>query len=130
MSARAPVAISGSPGWPAAGWVILGAAGLAAAFSPLLVQLGYAIIAIGVIGMAHGASDLAIVEHTRRPMFLALYGFVSLACLWWWTTEPAVALPLFLLASAIHFALEDAPSGTLGERACSRSTRASIPTAC
>ncbi len=116
MSAHAAVAVAGSPGWPVAGWVILGAAGLAAAFSPLLVQLGYTIIAIGVIGMAHGASDLAIVEHARRPAFLALYGSVSLACLWWWTTEPAVALPLFLLASAIHFALEDAPSGTLGER--------------
>jgi len=99
------------------GWGVLGAAAIAASFAPLLVQLGYAVVAVGVIGMAHGASDLAIVERARRPAFLGLYGVVSLACLWWWTAQPAVALPLFLLASAIHFALEDAPSGTLTERA-------------
>jgi Brp/Blh family beta-carotene 15,15'-monooxygenase len=105
-----------SVGWAAIGWSVLGVAAVAAAFAPLLVQLGYAVVAVGVIGMAHGASDLAIVERSRRPAFLVLYGAVSLACLWWWTAEPAVALPLFLLASAIHFALEDAPSGTLVER--------------
>lgn len=99
------------------GWCALGAAAVAVSFAPLLVQLGYAVVAVGVIGMAHGASDLAIVERARRPAFLVLYGIVSLACLWWWTAQPAVALPLFLLASAIHFALEDAPWGTLTERA-------------
>ncbi|WP_298815177.1 Brp/Blh family beta-carotene 15,15'-dioxygenase [uncultured Sphingomonas sp.] len=101
----------------ALGWSVLGVAAIVASFAPLLVQLGYAIVAVGVIGMAHGASDLAIVDRARRPGFLALYGVVSLVCLWWWTAEPAVALPLFLLASAIHFALEDAPSGTVAERA-------------
>ncbi|WP_156818720.1 Brp/Blh family beta-carotene 15,15'-dioxygenase [Sphingomonas sp. Mn802worker] len=98
------------------GWALLGVAGVAASFAPLLVQLCYTIVAVGVIGMAHGASDLAIVDQSRRPSFLALYGLVSLGCLWWWTTEPAVALPLFLVASAIHFALEDAPAGSLMER--------------
>ena len=102
--------------WPVAGWGVLGVAAVAASAASLLVQLGYAIVAIGVIGMAHGASDLAVVDRARRPAFLAFYGLVSLVCLWWWTAQPEVALPLFLLASAIHFGLEDAPSGSIGER--------------
>ena len=101
---------------PAIGWTILTGAALAASFGSLLIQLGFAILAIGVVGMAHGASDLAIVEPRRRPLFLILYAAISLICLAWWTGYPQVALPLFLIASAIHFGVEDAPDGSLWER--------------
>ncbi|WP_220092706.1 Brp/Blh family beta-carotene 15,15'-dioxygenase, partial [Enterococcus sp. HPCN18] len=33
---------------------------------------------------------------------------VSLICLAWWSAFPAIALPLFLIASALHFAAEEA----------------------
>jgi Brp/Blh family beta-carotene 15,15'-monooxygenase len=94
--------------------LVIGA--IATALAPLPVQLVFAILGIGVVGMVHGAGDLAVVEPDRRPVFLAAYGTVALATLLWWTTDPAVALPAFLLASAIHFGAEDAPQGALSER--------------
>ena len=84
--------------------------------APLPAQLAFAIFGIGVVGMVHGAGDLAVVDPARRPAFLAAYGLVSLVTLLWWTADPAVALPAFLIASAVHFGMEDAPSGSLPER--------------
>ena len=100
----------------AVGWSVLSAAALVASFCALAIQLVFAAIAIGAIGMAHGASDLAIVEQRRRPAFLALYAAAFLLCLCWWITDPAVALPAFLMASAIHFGIEDAPGSRPFER--------------
>ena len=102
---------------PVIGWTMLAGAALAASAGSLPIQLGFAILAIGALGMAHGASDLAIVAPGRRPLFLLLYVSVSLICLAWWTGYPEIALPLFLAASAIHFGVEDAPHGGLPERA-------------
>lgn len=85
-------------------------------FATVPVQIGFAVLAIGVIGMAHGASDLTIVEPSRRPRFLALYAAVMVGCLAWWTMFPAAALPLFLAASAVHFGIEDAPADAPVER--------------
>ena len=101
---------------PALGWGLLFGAALIASFCSLTVQLAFAAIAIGLVGMVHGASDLEIVEHRRRPTFLALYVSVLLVCLWWWIADPAIALPAFLLASAVHFGLEDAPASRPFER--------------
>lgn len=101
---------------PAIGWAMLTGAAIAASFGSLVIQLGFAVLAIGVVGMAHGASDLAIVQPHRQSLFLLLYGAVSLICLAWWTAYPEVALPLFLVASAIHFGMEDAPQGSWLER--------------
>lgn len=98
------------------GWIALWGAALAAAFSPLSTQVLFAVIAIGIIGMAHGASDLDVVQRPRRLPFLALYGAVIALCLLWWHSAPALALPGFLIASGVHFALEDAPHGGLTER--------------
>lgn len=91
-------------------------AAAATAVAPLPVQLAFAILGIGVVGMLHGAGDLAVVASARRPLFLIAYGVVSLATLLWWTADPAVALPAFLLASAVHFGMEDAPNAPLFER--------------
>ncbi len=98
------------------GIALLAVAGIATAPAPLPVQLTFAILGIGVVGMVHGAGDLAVVEEDRRPAFLGAYGLVSLVTLLWWTADPAIALPAFLLASAVHFGMEDAPDGTLSER--------------
>lgn len=98
------------------GWAGLWGAALAASFSPLAGQVLFAIVAIGLIGMAHGASDLDVVRRERQFPFLAAYGLVIVICLFWWHGAPALALPGFLLASAIHFALEDAPRGCSIER--------------
>jgi Brp/Blh family beta-carotene 15,15'-monooxygenase len=91
-------------------------AALATALAPPPVQLAFAILGIGVIGMVHGAGDLAVVALSRRPTFLTLYGLVSVTTLLWWTACPAMALPAFLTASAIHFGIEDAPEGSVAER--------------
>jgi len=99
-----------------AGWVAMAGAAIAASFGSLAVQLGFAIIAVGVIGMAHGASDLAIVPRPQRPLFVTLYLTAGAACLAWWVADPAIALPLFLIVSAVHFGLEDAPHGSVLER--------------
>lgn len=98
------------------GVALLTAGAVAAAFAPLPVQLAFAILGIGVVGMAHGAGDLAVVEADRRGPFLIAYGIASLTTLLWWTNDPAIALPAFLVASAVHFGLEDAPGGALFER--------------
>lgn len=98
------------------GWAGLWGAALAASFSPLAGQVLFAIVAIGLIGMAHGASDLDVVKRERQFPFLAAYGLVIVICLLWWHGAPALALPVFLLASATHFALEDAPYGRSIER--------------
>ncbi|MCE0491912.1 beta-carotene 15,15'-dioxygenase, Brp/Blh family [Pantoea sp. Mb-10] len=96
--------------------LLLAAAALAAAVSPLVVQLVFAVVAIGGIGMAHGASDLAIVQPHKQRLFLACYGLAIVLCLVWWHQSPAWALPGFLIASALHFGWEDAPDGPLLER--------------
>ena len=79
-------------------------------------QLGFAVAVIAGLGLAHGAGDMAVVERRRMPAFLAAYLLVAGACLAWWVASPAVALPLFFLASAVHFGLEDAPADRPGER--------------
>jgi len=98
------------------GVALLAVAAIVTAPAPLPAQLAFAILGIGVVGMVHGAGDLAVVEQGRRPAFLIAYGLVSLFTLLWWTADPAIALPAFLLASAVHFGMEDAPDGTLSER--------------
>lgn len=90
--------------------------GALAAPAALPVQLAFAILGIGVVGMVHGAGDLSAVPRGRWPLFLAAYGLVSLSTLLWWINDPAIALPAFLLASAIHFGIEDARDGTAAER--------------
>jgi Brp/Blh family beta-carotene 15,15'-monooxygenase len=92
------------------------AAAIGAAATSLAGQLIVAVAGIGVVGMVHGAGDLAVVEPDRRPAFLASYAIVSLVTLLWWAGDPAVALPAFLIASAVHFGLEDAPHGSFVER--------------
>jgi Brp/Blh family beta-carotene 15,15'-monooxygenase len=105
--------ITRAPAW---GWSLLLGAAAAASIGALTVQLAFAVVAIGVVGMAHGASDLAIIRRRQRPLFVALYVFTGAACLWWWIADPAVALPAFLIASAIHFGVEDAPADRPLER--------------
>lgn len=90
--------------------------GTLAAPAALPVQLAFAISGIGVVGMLHGAGDLAVVPEGRRPLFLAAYGLISLSTLLWWINDPAIALPAFLLGSAMHFGIRDARDGTAAER--------------
>ncbi|MBB4154223.1 Brp/Blh family beta-carotene 15,15'-monooxygenase [Sphingomonas jinjuensis] len=99
-----------------AAWLMLTAAAAAASSASLAGQLAFAIAGIGVVGMLHGAGDLAVVEPAKRPAFLSAYAVVSLATMLWWTADPSVALPAFLVASAVHFGLEDAPHGSIAER--------------
>lgn len=98
------------------GWIALAGAAMVASLGDLAMQLGFTVMAVGIVGMAHGASDLAIVPPVRRPMFLLLYASTGALCLVWWMIDPGIALPVFLVVSAVHFGLEDAPDGNVLER--------------
>jgi Brp/Blh family beta-carotene 15,15'-monooxygenase len=111
------------------GIALLVVGGVLAAPAALPVQLAFAILGIGVVGMVHGAGDLAVVSKERWPVFLAAYALVSLATLLWWINDPAIALPAFLLASAFHFGIEDARDGTPAERLARGSALILAPTA-
>lgn len=88
-------------------WSVLLTLAVAASLAGAAVQLAFAVVAIGLVGMAHGASDLAVVPPGRRGRFVAVYLAVLGIVLAWWVASPVVALPLFLLLSAAHFATED-----------------------
>ncbi|USI73535.1 Brp/Blh family beta-carotene 15,15'-dioxygenase [Sphingomonas morindae] len=94
--------------------LVMGA--VAVFFAPLPMQLAFAILGIGVVGMIHGAGDLAVIRREQKMPFLGLYGLVSLVTLAWWILQPSVALPAFLVASAFHFGFEDAPKSSSVER--------------
>jgi len=70
-------------------------------------QLAFALVVGLGLGLLHGASDLCLVPSARRPAFLGCYLATALACLLCWQLAGAVALTLFLLLSAWHFAHED-----------------------
>lgn len=108
---------------------ILTAGAAVAAPAPPWFQLAFAILGVGMVGMVHGAGDLAIVEHDRRFGFLAVYLVVSASTLLWWTLDPAVALPAFLIASAVHFGIEDAREGGFHERLARGVTLVATPAA-
>ncbi|APQ11972.1 hypothetical protein BJP27_10835 [Pseudomonas oryzihabitans] len=70
-------------------------------------QLAFALVVGLGLGLLHGASDLCLVSPARRPAFLGCYLATALACLLCWQLAGALALALFLLLSAWHFAHED-----------------------
>lgn len=70
-------------------------------------QLAFALVVGLGLGLLHGASDLRLVPAPRRPGFLGCYLATALACLLGWQLAGALALALFLVLSAWHFAHED-----------------------
>lgn len=98
-------------------WVAFILAGIAAAIGPVGWQVAYAAGAIATAGLAHGVSDLAIVPR-HRFSFLVAYLAVGAGVLAWWLVAPGSALLIFLLSSAVHFGMEDAPTDRPLERVC------------
>lgn len=96
---------------PLIGWGVFLLAGSGAAFAAPGWQLGCAGLAIGLFGLPHGASDLAIVPPARRASFLAAYLGCIAATLALWRADAALGLALLLVLSALHFALD----GTVSE---------------
>lgn len=88
-------------GWGA--FLVLAAAAAAAGYG---VQYGFAAIAIGTLGLPHGASDLAVIAPQRRPSFLAAYLGCVAAVVLLWRTDAILALTMLLALSAVHFALD------------------------
>ena len=101
---------------PTIGWGAFMLLGALATTGGAVVQLCFAALGIGALGLAHGASDLEIVPPDRRATFLFVYGGTIIICLGWWVASPMMALTLFLLLSAIHFGLDDAPTDRPIER--------------
>lgn len=78
---------------------------------PISLQLGLLLAAVVFLGLPHGALDPWIARHagfSRGPMGLPVFslvylGLAGLVVLGWWAS-PVLALGLFLLLSAWHFA--------------------------
>lgn len=104
MSGRAPLV-----GWGAFLLLAIGAS-----IFGMDAQLIFAALAIGVLGLPHGASDLAIVVPDQRVPLLVAYIGTIVAVLILWIAVPAWGLSALLLCSAIHFALDDDEQNALG----------------
>ena len=119
MTAPAPAAGRGGPitgGAARIGWAVMTLGALVAIALPLMAQLVFAAVMLGIVGMAHGASDVAVVAPHRRSPFVLAYLAVAAISVLWWIEAPQQALPLLLGVSALHFAMEDAPDGSVIER--------------
>lgn len=92
---------------PSVWWGAFLVAGAAAACFGQDGQLGFAALAIGVLGLPHGASDLAVIDRRRRTSFLLAYLGCIVAVVLLWRASPGLALGLLLILSALHFALDD-----------------------
>lgn len=91
-----------------AGGVFIAAA-VGAALLPVGWQLAFAAIAIGLLGLPHGAGDLAVVPSERRPGFLLAYlGCIAVVGLLW-RQVPVAGMVLLLVLSAVHFATDRPP---------------------
>lgn len=92
---------------PSVWWGAFLVAGAAAACFGQSVQLGFAGLAIGVLGLPHGASDLAVIDRGRRNSFLLAYLGCIVAVVLLWRASPGLALGSLLVLSGLHFALDD-----------------------
>ena len=91
---------------PLIGWGALFLSALIAALLPASWQLGYAATMIAVLGLPHGAADLALVQSDKRITFLAAYLITILLIVLVWQILPGLALSAFLLLSLTHFAID------------------------
>ena len=91
---------------PLIGWGALFLSALIAALLPASWQLGYAATMIAVLGLPHGAADLALVPSDQRITFLAAYLITILLVVLVWQVSPTLALSAFLLLSLTHFATD------------------------
>ncbi len=97
-----------APSWR---WGALIATAMTASVLPVAIQLLFAAGAVAVLGLPHGASDLAVVPGPRRGSFLLAYGLAIVAVLALWLAVPTVALIGFLVLSAVHFAVDGRDAG-------------------
>ena len=88
------------------GWGAFLLAGTLAAMAGQGWALGFAAIAILMLGLPHGASDLAVVAPDRRLSFLAAYLVCIGAMTLLWLTDAGLALGALLALSAMHFACD------------------------
>jgi Brp/Blh family beta-carotene 15,15'-monooxygenase len=89
------------------------AAAVGAAAAPLQGQMVLSGAAIALLGLPHGASDLAVVPRPRRGSFLVAYLLAMALVVALWQVHPVVGLAGLLALSAAHFAL-DVPDGEDG----------------
>ncbi|NRB72013.1 MAG: beta-carotene 15,15'-dioxygenase, Brp/Blh family [Xanthomonadales bacterium] len=108
----------------AAGGVLIATASLLGVELPYLLQLVLLALLVVMVGLPHGALDPLLARAAGlapgtmgMTRFLGLYVLqLTLALLlWWW--QPELALSLFLLMSAIHFADDWTPELPLWSRA-------------
>jgi Brp/Blh family beta-carotene 15,15'-monooxygenase len=83
----------------------------------------FALACVVIIGLPHGAFDGAIARHLGYgrgwrglTSFIGLYLGLAAAVVVFWIWQPALALGLFLLLSAVHFGYGDATGATAVSR--------------
>ena len=116
--ARRPFAISRLPSWPV---LTAGPALALSVLMPLDAQYLWALIAVIMLGVPHGALDGEAARSVLRPRFgRAWFGVFSLPylalvalVLLCWRLVPVPTLAAFLAASVWHFGSEDAPGAPL-----------------
>ena len=97
------------------GWGAFLLTGIAAAMAGQGWQFAFAGGAIALLGLPHGASDLAIVARNRRAGFLLAYLGCIVGVMAVWLVDPVLALALLLALSAAHFALDGRPQPGAGD---------------
>jgi len=94
---------------------LIACGGLAAATAAAMTPPGWQIMlsggAMALLGLPHGASDLAVVPVKQRGSFLLAYLLVVALVVALWQVAPSLGLATLLILSAVHFAL-DVPAGT------------------
>ncbi len=122
MVRAAPSDVSRPP-WAGGLTVVLGVLIASSALYPALAA-GFALLAIIVLGIPHGALDNEVARTALRPRFGRLwwpvfalpYLALSAAVLAAWHSVPLLALVAFLALSVLHFGAEDARAGSLVEK--------------
>lgn len=95
---------------------------------------GFAALLILGLGLPHGASDHLVAMGGRSwraapgrlTLFLALYAIAVVATLLFWRVASGATLALFLLLSAVHFAIDDV-AGDPWRRLPERAARGLMP---
>ena len=94
-------------------FVLLAVAGACALFTPLATSGAWLwVVAVFIVGMPHGAYDLAAMRRTspnwRITAFrFSMYSLVLLACIGLFLALPAAAVVAFLFLAAHHFGISD-----------------------
>jgi Brp/Blh family beta-carotene 15,15'-monooxygenase len=99
------------------------------------VILLFLVAGVVCLGLPHGALDPQVARELYRAdrrftmvRFLAAYTLIAALCAAGWTAAPNIALPIFLLISAVHFGSDWQQRGSLWSRSAYGACVVTVPT--